>query len=89
MIGMRVGSKPVLPTLGFYPKILGFSLGCWDFLGIFILKNRPWDFSWDFSEFQENIKKLFVFLICLIYYTVNHVIFTRASIIKLIDNLRI
>ena len=42
-----------LPTLGFYPKILGFFWGHWDFHGIFILRIRLWDFSWDFSEFRK------------------------------------
>ena len=26
----------------------------WDFLGIFILGIRPWDFSWDFLEYRED-----------------------------------
>ena len=25
----------------------------WDFHGIFILRIRLWDFSWDFSEFRK------------------------------------
>ena len=41
-------------NLGILSQDLGIFLGHWDFLGIFILRIRPWDFSWDFSEFREN-----------------------------------
>ena len=41
-------------NLGILSQDLGIFLGHWDFFGIFILRIRPWDFSWDFSEFSEN-----------------------------------
>ena len=41
-------------NLGILSQDLEIFLGHWDFLGIFILRIRPWDFSWDFSEFREN-----------------------------------
>ena len=41
-------------NLGILSQDLGIFLGHWDFLGILILRIRPWDFSWDFSEFREN-----------------------------------
>ena len=40
-------------NLGILSQDLGIFLGHWDFLGIFILRIRPWDFSWDFSEFRK------------------------------------
>ena len=41
-------------NLGILSQDLGIFLGHWDFFGIFILRIRPWDFSWDFSEFSKN-----------------------------------
>ena len=41
-------------NLGILSQDLGIFLGHWDCFGIFILRIRPWDFSWDFSEFREN-----------------------------------
>ncbi len=35
----------MLPTLGFYPKILGFFEAVGIFLGFFFSGIRPWDFS--------------------------------------------
>ena len=40
-------------NLGVLSEDLGIFLGHWDFHGIFILGIRPWDFSWDFSEFRK------------------------------------
>ena len=40
-------------NLGILSQDLGIFLGHWDFHGIFILRIRPWDFSWDFSEFRK------------------------------------